>query len=194
MHHSKRFTCEVYHGCGGLETRRALTWPTLATCRGFWCSTPPWSRKPHGAPPDSVIITSSATILLFPLTFFLLPRSRNYFSNLWFWCVFIQRGPQCIDPMAENQGPSSRALPCSLPATPTSCWRLSGSTFKAVARGRLYHLYPPSHGSSERGRRGRRTGGCVCLLTLRNACPKRVRGVFDATLVLSLRPMSQGCW
>lgn len=36
---------------------------TLATCRGFWCSIPPCSRKPHGAPPDRVMITSSATIL-----------------------------------------------------------------------------------------------------------------------------------
>lgn len=37
---------------------------TLATCSGLWCSTPPWSLKPHGAPPESVMLISSTTMLL----------------------------------------------------------------------------------------------------------------------------------
>lgn len=37
---------------------------TLATCSGLWCSTPPWSLKPHGAPPESVMVISSTTMLL----------------------------------------------------------------------------------------------------------------------------------
>lgn len=36
---------------------------TLATCRDFWCSIPPCSLKPQGAPPDRVMITSSATMM-----------------------------------------------------------------------------------------------------------------------------------
>lgn len=40
---------------------------TLATCSGLWCSTPPWSLKPHGAPPESVMVISSTTMLLFCL-------------------------------------------------------------------------------------------------------------------------------
>lgn len=123
IHLSKGFTCEVYHSCNGPVTWWELTCLTLATCRGFWCSTPPWSRKPHGAPPDNVIITSSATILLCP-SFFLL--SPNYFFNLWFWCVFIQLGPQSIDPMADNQGPPSQSsavlLACHTVQLLTSLW------------------------------------------------------------------------
>ena len=35
---------------------------TLATCRGFCCSAPPCSLKPHGAPPERDTTISSATI------------------------------------------------------------------------------------------------------------------------------------
>lgn len=35
---------------------------TLATCRGFCCSAPPCSLKPHGAPPERETAISSATI------------------------------------------------------------------------------------------------------------------------------------
>lgn len=35
---------------------------TLATCRGFCCSAPPWSLKPHGKPPERETTISSATI------------------------------------------------------------------------------------------------------------------------------------
>lgn len=35
---------------------------TLATCRGFCCSAPPCSLKPHGAPPERKTTISSATI------------------------------------------------------------------------------------------------------------------------------------
>lgn len=35
---------------------------TLATCRGFCWSAPPWSLKPHGAPPERETMISSATI------------------------------------------------------------------------------------------------------------------------------------
>lgn len=34
----------------------------LATCRGFCCSAPPCSLKPHGAPPERETTISSATI------------------------------------------------------------------------------------------------------------------------------------
>lgn len=35
---------------------------TLATCRGFCCSAPPCSLKPHGEPPERETTISSATI------------------------------------------------------------------------------------------------------------------------------------
>lgn len=93
-------------------------WFTLATSRGFCCSTPPWRRKPHGAPPDNVITTSSATIVW--LFFLLFLFSYSLFALLFF--VSIAGGPQCFSPMLSNQGPLQRALTCSLPATLSGCW------------------------------------------------------------------------
>ena len=48
--------------CSFLLFPRRTRTLTLATCSGFLCSAPPCSRKPQGAPPDSVITTSSTTM------------------------------------------------------------------------------------------------------------------------------------
>lgn len=54
---------------------------TLDTCKGFLCSAPPWSRKPQGAPPDSVTSTSSSAPIsqlgLWPSEFGQCPRERS---------------------------------------------------------------------------------------------------------------------
>lgn len=79
---------------------------TLATCSAFWCSTPPWRRKPHGAPPDNVTTASSATIVLLSFfSFFLVifrPLSVSFFPN-------ISSGgpPQYVGPIVRWQGPLS---------------------------------------------------------------------------------------
>lgn len=56
---------------------------TLATCSGLWCSAPPWSLKPHGAPPESVMVISSTTMLLFLLDSGCRSRGRGHSLHLY---------------------------------------------------------------------------------------------------------------
>lgn len=87
---------------------------TFATWRGFWCSTPPWRRKPHGAPPDNVIITSSATIFLpflsfpsFSCLFSVLP-----FSIIYLFFKFHLGASQCSGPMVSAPWSSDVLFAC----------------------------------------------------------------------------------
>lgn len=127
-----------------------VTWLTFATWSGFWCSTPPWRRKPHGAPPDNVIITSSATIVLLCLSFWTFLLFLGYFP---LFCLFLFHlgGPQCIGPMVSNRGPPQRVLTCSLPATLSGLWLLSESSSEADAHTWTHtqaHFCTPTHAHS----------------------------------------------
>lgn len=101
-----------------------------------------------------------------------LPLSLSGFSNLCFWCVFIQRGPQCIDPMAKNQGALAElcraaCLPACLPHRPAADFSLGPPSRPSLTCTRACaHLEPPSHGSSEREEEEEDRGKgavCVCL-------------------------------
>lgn len=151
---------------------------TFATWRGFWCSTPPWRRKPHGAPPDNVIITSSATIFLPFLSFFppFLAYLLFFFFLLFIYFLNFIRGPlSVLAPWSLPHG----ALMCSLPATPSGCWaevrlqgRYSHLNTHANAHTLLFthphrdraNLHREANGERE-GQRIMMGGGvCVCLL------------------------------
>lgn len=72
--------------------------PTLATWRGFLCSAPPWSRKPHGAPPDRLTTTSSATMLpVFTLALSL--DSACLILSLPLFLSLPLSDPQCLLPI-----------------------------------------------------------------------------------------------
>lgn len=79
---------------------------TLATCSGVWCSTPPWRRKPHGAPPDNVIITSSATIVLLSMSFFSFSSFSWLFSTLLWFLYFVWGALSMLAPYSAVRAPS----------------------------------------------------------------------------------------
>lgn len=152
-----------------------MTRLTLATWSGFWCSTPPWRRKPHGAPPDNVIITSSATIVLLCLSFWTFLLFLGYFP-LFF--NISSGGPSVHWPHGQQSGPPQRALTRSLPATLSGRWLLSESSSEADAHTWTHthahtHFCAPTHAQSgltiiakgkREGERNMMGGGvCVCL-------------------------------
>lgn len=143
--------------------------------------------------------------------FFLLFFFAN-FSNRCFLCYFGSShgtGPpfSALTPWLDNQGPPSlaRALPLlPLPATPSSCWRLSLGPPSRPSLGSAHahahaHARPPlatiARKLGEREKDGgvcvcvvggwEWGGGCVCLLTLRNACPQKSKGRECSTQHLS---------
>lgn len=137
---------------------------------------------------------------------------------LIFWLLYFIWGwsPQCYGSMVSSQGPSlSSDLLFSWRTVwvPTPLWAPQPTLAPA-------HTCTPTHtpscatqpypgyfghvNLSRGGGEGDKYRVCVCvwwgagaglnLLTLRNVCPKWVRGTSSSTLVLPLRPMPLGWW
>ncbi len=112
---------------------------TLATCRGFWCSIPPCSLKPHGAPPDRVMITSSATMVRFVLA------SLNQFVGLGALspCYFrapLEKTTTTVPSSCSCKNTSAHGSP---PTPWVGCWWW-GHSHKEVKIEGKEKRYPPS--------------------------------------------------
>ena len=183
-------------------------WPALPWPLGVVSVAP---HPPGDESPMALHPTMLLSLPLQPLFFFLCPF---FFFKLFFFFLIIfhtlSGGPSVHWPHGQWSGPPQRALTCSLPAT-LSDFFLHGAPRPTLTPEHTHthmqaHTCPPTHtqsGPTIIGRARERTGekereiwwrGGLGLLTLRNACPKWGRGGSNTTLVLSLRPMSLGCW
>lgn len=110
---------------------------TLATWSGFWCSTPPWRRNPHGAPPDSVMTTSSATILL---------CRSSFFSCLFSVVLFELRVHRSVHWLHDQQsGRLTELWPAlSLLRCPGSVFHLSSQSSPHICTNTCTHTPPLS--------------------------------------------------
>ncbi len=165
-----------------------MTCLTLATWSGFWCSTPPWRRKPHGAPPDNVIITSSATIVSLSLSFLAFLLFLGYIQLLFGLFISSLGALSALAPCSAIRAPLESfdvLFACHTVRALTSLWlKLHGrhshlNTHTCMHTVLSPHPHPEwvSHhreAKVEREREKEREiwGDVVlCLLTLRNAGP-----------------------